>query len=137
MLHALDRRAAARRQAAAVAKHVHAHALFLQLGDFLRDEFLEEIHECGDFGGGPAPILLGEREQRQHLDARVDRSFHRLAHGLHAGPVAERPRQPALARPAAVAVHDDRHVAGNRTGQHQTSMISASLAFTAASTALR
>src|SRR5439155_20425661 len=136
-LHPLDRGAAARGQPASVAQYVHAHTLALQLRDFFRDVFLEQIHECGDFGGGTIAVLFGEGKQRQHLDTRVDRAFDCFAHRFHPRPMAERPGQPALARPAAVAVHDDRHVAGNRSGAHQTSMISASLAFTAASTPLR
>ena len=138
-LDALDGGASTRSQPAAIAEHVHLHALALQLGDLFRDVFLEQIHQRGDLGRGAIPVFLGKRKQGEDFDPGIDGAFHRFPHRLHAGPMAERPRQPAFARPAAVAVHDDRHMAGggNRPGEHQTSMISATLAFTAASTALR
>ena len=115
-LHALDGRATARRQAAAIAEHVDLHALTLQLGDFPGDVLLEQVHQRRDLRRRAVPVFLGEREQRQDFDARLDRAFDRFAHRLHPGPVTERARQPAFIGPAAVAVHDDRDVARNRTG---------------------
>ena len=82
----------------------------------------------------------------QHFDARLDRALDHLPHRLHPRPMAQRARQVPLARPAAVAVHDDGDVARDGAMQpdlreevvaHQTSMISASLALTASSTSFR
>ena len=61
----------------------------------------------------PLPVLVQKREQRENLDARLERSLHRLPHGLHPGAVAQRARQVALPRPAPVAVHDDGHGPGH------------------------
>ncbi len=111
-LDALDGGASTRCQPAAIPEHVHLHALPFQLRDFLRDVLLEQVHERRNLRRRAIPVLLGEREQGQHLDARFNRPLDRFPHRLHPGAVAERPRQPALARPAAIAVHDDRHVTG-------------------------
>ena len=47
---------------------------------------------CGatvmSLGGWPLPVLLREREQRQPLDADLQRRFDDGAHRLHAGAVA-------------------------------------------------
>ena len=67
-----------------------------------------------DLGGRALPVLLREREQREVSTPASTRALDDLAHGLHARAVAERARHVALARPAAVAVHDDRDVARHR-----------------------
>jgi len=90
------------------------YPLSLELLDLLGDELLEQAHQRGDLARRALPVLFREREQRQDFDAGLDRSLHCLAHRRHPGPVAERPRQPALARPAPVAIHDDGDVARHR-----------------------
>src|SRR5712691_5602003 len=110
-LDALHRRPRAGREPGAVAQHVDRHPLVLQLGYFPRDVLLEQPHQRGDLGRGTLPVLLREGEQREHLHPGLERAFDRLAHRLHPRPVAQRPGQAALARPATVAVHDDGHVA--------------------------
>src|SRR5690606_28520971 len=77
------------------------------------DVLLEQAHERVDLFGGPLPVLLAEREQRQDLDTRVQRTLDHLANGRHSGCVSQRPRQRAPAGPAAVAVHDDGDMRGD------------------------
>ena len=137
MLNPFDGGTARGGEAAPVPEHVDLHALIAQLRHLLRDVLLEQVHERGDLERRTVPVFVGEGKQGQHFHAGLDRAFDRFANGFHPGAVAERTGQPAFTRPAAIAVHDDRHVARNRTGEHQTSMISASLALTAASTAFR
>ena len=83
------------------------------------DVLLEQAHQRLDLAGRPLPVLLAEGEQGEHLDARLDAALDHLAHGLHAGVVAERARQRAALGPAAVAVHDDRDVGRDGSVQPQ------------------
>jgi hypothetical protein len=59
------------------------------------------------------PVLARKREQRQRLDAAAPTELDRGAHGFLAFAMSEAARAPAALGPAAVAVHDDRHVARN------------------------
>ncbi len=58
----------------------------------------------------PLPVLLREREEREHFQPRLDRPFDDLAHRLHPRPVAQRPRQIPLACPPTIPIHDDGNV---------------------------
>src|SRR5690606_35582475 len=71
---------------------------------------LEQRHQRRDLRPRAIPVLLRERVQRQDLEPDLHRPLHDLAHRLHARRVAARPREPALPRPATVAVHADRHM---------------------------
>src|SRR2546425_9576412 len=51
-----------------------------QLFHFRRDVLLEQLHQGGNLGRGPLPVLLREGEQRQHLDPRRDRPLHHFPH---------------------------------------------------------
>src|SRR5688572_4849252 len=93
----------------------HTHALLIQFFGLARDVLLEQRHERGNLGRRTLPVLLRECEERQMLQAHLDRALHHLAHRLHAGAVTERPREHPLAGPTPVAIHDDGNVAGDRT----------------------
>src|SRR6185312_6205215 len=56
------------------------------------------------------PVVGGEGEEGQRADAEIPRGLDRPANGLDARRVARRAGPPPGDRPAAVAVHDDRHV---------------------------
>ena len=139
-------------QALAFSDDAHAHPALRQLRDFLRDILLEQRHQRRDLRGRTLPVLLREGEQRQVLHTGFDRAMHDLAHRLHPGTMAERTRHEMLARPAAVAIHDDGNVlwrctrqphlleqvgsgdgGGRGHGRAQTSINSASFTLTACS----
>jgi hypothetical protein len=71
----------------------------------------------------PAVVLAAEGVEGQDPDATPAGMAEDAPDGLHAGRMALQLRQAALARPAAVAVHDDRDVVGQlrarRLGQRQ------------------
>ncbi len=132
---------------AAIADDADADAVAGQLGEVLGDRDQHQPHQPGDFFGRPLPVLRREREHGQVLDAAIGAREHRAHQRIDALLVAEEARHEALLGPAAVAVHDDRHMAGNaraRIGRiaqgrskvrddgagtrPQTAMISASLA---------
>ena len=58
--------------------------------------------------GGRFQFSVENAYTAKRVDAEVDRRFDRAAQRLRAGPVTGGDRQPALACPARVAVHDDR-----------------------------
>jgi hypothetical protein len=99
-----------------VADHAQPDAVLVQLRDLLLERAEKELHQDVHFVGGPAPVLAGEREQRQVLDAALDRRADDRPHGLDALAVPGHARQQPLLGPAAVAVHDDRDVPRNAAG---------------------
>src|SRR5690606_6238344 len=144
-LDAIHRLARRGRESIEVAEHPHGHALASQLGRLLGDVLLEEGHQRIDLGLRTLPVLVREREQRQHLDAGVERALDGLAHRPGPRLVAGGTGEAALAGPAAVAIHDDGDVPRDRAVQAQrletgrwrrahTSRTSASFAFRRSST---
>src|SRR6185312_1962375 len=146
-LHLLDERGG---DALAAADEAHPHALLVELGRLLRDPFGEHRHQPRDLGGRPRPVLGRERVDGQLLDPELggvaQTGLDRVGPRAVALVDGEAPR----ARPAAVAVGDDRHVARQlpilsrpaRVGRgrpgrrgrlpcrpHQTARISSSLIF--------
>src|SRR3990172_5948005 len=130
------------REALQLAEHAHLLSLPLELVRLPLDVLLQERHQRRNLARGPLPVLLREGEEREHLEPHLEGPFHHLAHRLHPAPVPQGARQPALARPASVAIHDDGDVARRRAvgadlaeeiardgGSHHTSMISCSFAF--------
>ena len=65
------------------------------------------------------PVLHREGVEGQDLDAKPGGPFDDLADRLDAGAMALDARQVTLCGPAAVAVHDDRHVFGEAVEVHQ------------------
>src|SRR5690606_19483395 len=62
---------------------------------------------------GPAPVLAGEGEQGQRLDAMLQAEVHGQVDRARAGTVPDHARPAPALRPAAVAVHDDGQVPGH------------------------
>src|SRR5207245_4693205 len=94
-----------------------AYAAAVHLVDLTLHGLVEEPHQSAHLGARPGPVLSRERVDRQHVHAQLLAAFERPLDRAHAGPVAEAGRAPAAARPAAVAVHDDSDVPGNRRVQ--------------------
>ena len=67
----------------------------------------EQLHQRADFLFGPPPVLAGEREQGQCLDAGFEAEVDADVHRAGAGAMADHARPATPLRPAAVAVHDD------------------------------
>src|SRR5262249_36897785 len=121
----------------AAAADDHANAALVDLVDLPPEGLVEEPHQVPDLRRGTAPVLGREGVDAEHLDAELLAAIHHALDRAHPGPVAEGVRPVALARPPAVAVHDDADVAGDLAapaGQHrrrchgvQTSITSASL----------
>ena len=85
----------------------------VERADFGFQVVAQKPHQEIDFRLRPLlPVLLGERVKRQRGNADPGRSFDGRAHGRDARAVSRNARQMAAARPAAVAVHDDRNVPG-------------------------
>jgi hypothetical protein len=85
----------------------------------------------GDFLGRAIPVLRGEGEHGEHLDAALAAMAKAGAQRIHALLVAGHARQVAPGRPAPVAVHDDGNVVWNPALRHggftaQTAIISCS-----------
>ena len=87
------------------------HALGLQLGGLASHGRLEQAEQAGDLVVGASPVLAAERVQGQDTDAATDRVTEHAADRFDTGAMAIELGQLPLARPAAIAVHDDRDVA--------------------------
>src|SRR5262249_20056829 len=98
----------------ALADHVDAHALAVELGQIAANEAAHQAHQVIDFARRPRPVLGGEAEDGKVLQPELDGGAYGAAHGLHAHAMAGRARQPALLRPPAIAVHNDCNVARDR-----------------------
>src|SRR5205085_2014524 len=81
-------------------------------GEIVADEALQEPHQLADLGGGPAPVLGRKTIDRQVADTKLSRGTHGAAQRFDAAAMTFHARQAAARRPAAVAIHDDRHVIG-------------------------
>ena len=63
-----------------------------------------------------APVVRGEGEEREHVNAEIERRRHRAPNRGAAGAVTLHAWQSACRRPAPVAVHNDRHVSRFASG---------------------
>ena len=79
----------------------------VQLGKIMTDEALQKPHQVRDFLGWAPPILGGKAVDRQVADAEIAGGAHGATDRFDAAAMALEPRQSALGRPAAIAVHDD------------------------------
>jgi hypothetical protein len=93
------------------AEKAHADVIALDEGHFFADIFAQQLHEEIGFNFGAAPILNGKSVKRQSFDVQPRASFNRGAGSFGAVAMAGDARKMTALRPAAVAVHDDRHVA--------------------------
>ena len=91
-------------------------ALVVQLVAPAHEERLVEPHEVPDLVGGTAPVLGREGEHREPPDPEVEGPVDGVEERLLPRRVALGAGQAPLAGPAAVAVHDTRHVGGDVRG---------------------
>ena len=97
-----------------VADRLQADAVVHDLRPLVDEVVVEELHQRVHLIRRALPVLRRERVQRERAEADLARAAHDIAHALRALAVAVDSRQLAPARPAAVAVHDDRHVSRQR-----------------------
>src|SRR5581483_8454600 len=120
------------------AQVTNSYSLTAQLLRFSVDHLTEDRKERVNLVVGPPPVLCGERVEREDFDANIGARLDDPPDVLGAGPVPGRAREATFGGPSTVAVHDDRHVLGDRdTGLdhlpgprvalHQGSRISRSL----------
>jgi hypothetical protein len=102
----------ARRQPLDASDGPQLHVVLVELFALSEHVRVEERHERDDLVARTTPVLLGERVDRQNLDAEVVGAADDPAHGVDALPVAEDARAAALLGPPPVAVHDDGDVVG-------------------------
>src|SRR5262245_22214864 len=81
------------------------------------DDVPVEAHQKTHLVRRTAPVLGRERIRREVLHANLDRTFDDVEERGLTGLVASGPRQTALLGPAAVTIHDDRHMAGYELGR--------------------
>src|SRR5690606_19719773 len=103
-------RARAGWQPVGLTEHAYAHALRLQLRTLFHEIALQQPPERGALACRPSPVLLRARIARAHADAGLAGPLDGPAHRAHARRMTPTARQAAGARPAAVAIHDDRNV---------------------------
>ena len=99
-----------RREPVATADEAHAHALRREVLELAVDRLGEQVEQVGDLVGRPRPVLGRERVHGERAHAEIDRRLDGAAQCTRAGAVPREHGQPATAGPAAVAVHDQRHV---------------------------
>jgi hypothetical protein len=87
----------------------------MQLRNLLFERGHEQVHEERNLLGGPAPVLAGKGKQCQELYATFGTTTHGGAHCIGTLAMPGHPRQMAVARPAAIAVHDDGDMPRHRT----------------------
>src|SRR5439155_9914440 len=75
----------------------------------------QQAHQIADLVFGPSPILRRKGIKGQALHPGLACGAQRPARSFGAFAMAGNPRQSPALRPAAVAVHDDGDVAGNRS----------------------
>src|SRR3546814_13845030 len=70
----------------------------------------EQLHQRADLFLRPAPVLAGEREQRERGDPAFEAEVDAQVDRARTGAVADHPRPPQPRRPSDVAVHDEGEV---------------------------
>src|SRR5690349_17382760 len=96
------------------AQDLDANALFDQIRCLAPDGRLEQTEEALDLLVATCPVLTREGVDRQRLDAAVGSVFDDRPDGIDACGVTLDLGQAVHLGPAAIAVHDDRHVARQR-----------------------
>ncbi len=82
----------------------------MQFGQIVFHDVAHEVHQQADLAPRSPPVLGTEGKQRQVPHARIGARFGGTAQNLGTRSVARGTRQAPLARPAMIAVHDDRNV---------------------------
>jgi len=111
-----ERVADARRQPIELADGVQPDAVVHDLGTLAMEVVAQQVHQAAHFIGRPLPVLRRERVQGERRQPELARRPRHLAHRVGASPVALQAREAPLLRPAAVPVHDDADVSGERPG---------------------
>ena len=101
-----------------IADYLEAYTVLVQLLHLAIERREEQVHEQPHLLFRAPPVLARKRKQREVANTVIAAGLDQIAHPLHALTVAGDTRQPAPARPAAVAVHDDGNVSWHlpRTG---------------------
>src|SRR5450631_991104 len=99
------------RKIAGAAEKAHANIVFLDEWHFLAEIFAQELHEKISFGFGAAPVFDGKSVEGERFNVQAGAGFNGAAGRFGAVAVPRDAREMAALRPAAVAVHDDGHVA--------------------------
>ncbi len=79
----------------------------------LRQVFLEQAHQGGDFLLGPLPVFDGEGVEREDLDSKFSAGLGDLPDGIGPLGVALDPVQGFFLCPSAVPIHNDRNMVGH------------------------
>jgi len=90
-------------------------AVRMQLLDFTAQDAPEQFHEQRDLVFRSPPVLRTECKQGQETDASLGARLDGPPHGFNPTLVPGESRQPPVARPSPVAVHDDCNMPGYRT----------------------
>ena len=102
------------RQIRQATDRLEPNIFFHQLRRLFLQETLEQAHQRKNFALRPLPVFGRKGIEGEKLDPQIAAAFDAGAHRVGAFFVALDPRQSALLRPAAVAIHDDGDVARNR-----------------------
>ena len=96
----------------------HPDSVTVELGEVAPNEYPHQIEEALDLVVGARPVLRGEAEERQIADATAHGIADGTSERLNATAMPFPARQTMRVRPAAVAVHDDTDMTGQRAREH-------------------
>jgi hypothetical protein len=102
------------RQAVMLAENAQADVGPYQFRLFVDEKALQQTHERIDFAGGPLPVFRGKSIQGQHGDVEFTAGAHNGANRIGALFVSHDAVQEVFLGPAAISIHDNGHVAGQR-----------------------
>ena len=108
-----------RRKRGDVADCLDADVVPVEAIGLILESVQQQAHQEGHFLLRTLPVLGRKRIQCQELNPELTTGLNGVADRLHPFAVPCNPRKAAAFRPAPVAVHDDRNVAGNLTGASQ------------------
>ena len=90
------------------ADDAHLDVILVKLREVAANEAAQKPHEEGNLEWRAFPVLRRKAEEGEIGNAQVHGGAHAFPRAFDPAPVAFRPRQAPLRRPAAVAVHNDR-----------------------------
>jgi hypothetical protein len=112
-----------RREPLELADGAEADAVLHDLGALRLEEVVEQLPQRADLRGRAGPVLRAEGVQRERLEADSPALARHRAHRLRSLAVASDARERPRLGPAAVAVHDDRDVARQRSRANTVSQL--------------
>src|SRR6185436_18044071 len=107
------------------AEQADANALPTQFVGLAADRGFQQAEEATDLIVRSRPVLATEGVQREYRHATSDGVAEDLADGLDPRRVAVELRKALLARPAAIAVHDDRDVTRQLVERQERTLVGA------------